>query len=81
MTATMGPTRNLASTDVLKPVWQTYDDDCVRTNDGPGQSYLGGATPHVTRNETVDVAITFVHRTPAENPGQAVPAPTGCALR
>ena len=61
-----------------------YDDNCVRTDHGPGQSYLGGATPHVARNETLevlDVAITFVYRAPAKNPGQAVPAPAGCELR
>lgn len=69
---------------VLSGTLTIYDDNCVRTDYGPGQSYLGGATPHVARNETpeaLDVAITFVYRAPAENPGQAVPAPTGCALR
>ena len=69
---------------VLSGTLTVYDDNCVRTDYGPGQSYLGGATPHVARNETpevLDVAITFVYRAPAENPGQAVPAPTGCDLR
>lgn len=69
---------------VLSGTLTIYDDNCVRTDYGPGQSYLGGATPHVARNETLDVldvAITFVYRAPAENPGQAVPAPTGCELR
>ena len=60
----------------------TRTENLVRTDYGPGQSYLGGATPHVARNEGLeDVAITFVYRAPAENPGQAVPAPTRCELR
>lgn len=69
---------------VLSGTLTIYDDNCVRTDYGPGQSYLGGATPHVARNETlevVDVAITFIYRAPPENPGQAVPLPTGCELR
>ena len=69
---------------VLSGTLTIYDDNCVRTDYGPGQSYLGGATPHVARNEALevlDVAITFVYRAPAENPGRAVPAPTGCELR
>lgn len=69
---------------VLSGTLTIYDDNCVRTDYGPGQSYLGGAMPHVARNETLevlDVAITFVYRAPAENPGQAVPAPIGCELR
>ena len=69
---------------VISGTLTIYDDNCVRTDYGPGQSYLGGATPHVARNETLevlDVAITFVYRAPAENPGRAVPAPPGCELR
>ena len=69
---------------VLSGTLTIYDDNCIRTDYGPGQSYLGGETPHVARNEmleVLDVAITFVYRAPAESPGQAVPAPTGCELR
>ena len=50
---------------VLSGTLTIYDENCVRTDYGPGQTYLGGATPHVARNETLDVldvAITFVYR-------------------
>ena len=69
---------------VLRGTLTIYDGNCGRTEYGPGQTYLGGATPHVARNETpdvLDVAVTFVYRPPAENHGQAVPAPTACELR
>ena len=69
---------------VLSGTLTIYDEHCGRTEYGPGQTYLGGTTPHVARNETLEVlnvAITFVYRPPAENHGQAVPAPTGCELR
>ena len=69
---------------VLSGTLTIYDEHCRRTEYGPDQTYLGGTTAHVARNETLevlDVAITFVYRPPAENAGQAVPAPTGCELR
>ena len=69
---------------VLSGALTIYDETCGRTEYGPGQTYLGGTTPHVARNETLevlDVAITFVYRPPAENHGLAVPAPIGCELR
>lgn len=69
---------------VLSGTLTIYDESCGRTEYGPGQSYLGGATPHVARNEApvvLDVAITFVYGPPADSPGRAVPAPSGCDLR
>lgn len=69
---------------VLSGTLTIFDDHCGRTEYGQGQTYLGGTTPHLARNETLevlDVAITFVYRPLAENHGQAVPAPTGCELR
>ena len=69
---------------VLSGTLTIYDENCGRTDHGPGQTYLGGATPHVARNETpdvVDVAITFVYRPSREDDGQVVPAPAGCEIR
>ena len=69
---------------VLSGTLTIYDENCGRTDYGPGQMYLGGATPHVARNETpdvLDVAITFVYRPSREDNGQAVPAPAGCEIQ
>lgn len=69
---------------VLSGTLTVYDEKCGRTEYAPGQRYLGGATPHVARNETpdvVDVVITFVYRPSREDDGHAVPAPAGCEIR
>jgi quercetin dioxygenase-like cupin family protein len=69
---------------VLGGTLTVYDENCRRTEYGPGQTYLGGGTPHVARNESpevLDVAITFVYSPATEDHGQAVPPPAGCELR
>ncbi|MDQ3980946.1 MAG: hypothetical protein M3314_15600 [Actinomycetota bacterium] len=73
----------LHSVVVLSGTLTIYDENCVRTEYGPGHTYLGGSAPHVARNEAsdvLDVAITFVYRSTSEH-GSAVAAPGGCDLR
>lgn len=68
---------------VLSGTLTIYDEQCVSTEYGPGQTYLGGSQPHLAHNESpdaLDVAITFVYRT-APDQGTSVPAPAGCDLR
>lgn len=69
---------------VLSGTLSVYDENCLRTEYAAGQTYLGGAAPHVARNEALDildVAITFVYSPAAVDHGSAVPAPAGCDLR
>ena len=81
---TMTPRARAMAPCMLSGTLAIYDENCGRTEYGPGQTYLGGATPHLARNEMPDVlhvAVTFVYRPPADTHGRAVPAPIGCQLR
>ncbi len=74
----------LHSVVVLSGTLTVYDENCVRSEYGPGQTYLGGSTPHIARNEAsavVDVAITFVYRSTGEGHGTAALPPPGCELQ
>jgi len=69
---------------VLSGTLTIYDEHCVRTNYGPGDTYLGGNKPHLARNEgtaDLDVAITYVFSSTSETPGTPVAAPDGCDAR
>lgn len=67
---------------VLGGTLTVYDEACQRRDYGPGTSYLGGALPHLARNEARDelrVAITSVYRQSSSGEhGTTVSAPTGC---
>jgi hypothetical protein len=68
---------------VLSGSLTVYDEHCVGTEYGRGQTYLGGSTPHVALDESsdaLDVAISFVHCSGGGDHGSAVPAPPGCNL-
>lgn len=69
---------------VLSGVMTVYDENCVRTEYGAGQTYLGGSKPHLVRNEApdaLDIAITFVYRSARDDHGRTVPGPSSCELR
>ena len=69
---------------VVRGTLTVYDQTCARAQYGPGQTYLGGAAPHVARNETteaLDVAITYVYRPTRDDHGSTVTPPPGCDLR
>jgi quercetin dioxygenase-like cupin family protein len=74
----------LHSVVVLSGTLTVYDENCVRIEYGPGQTYLGGSTRHVARNEgldDVDVATTYVHRSATQDHGRTVSPPAGCELQ
>lgn len=69
---------------VLKGALTVYDEHCARSEFQPGQTYLGGAAPHLARNETadvLDVAITYVYRPVSGDHGAKVAPPLGCEIR
>lgn len=69
---------------VLSGTLTIYDEHCVRTDYGPGETYLGGNAPHLARNERADdlnVAITYVYSATSGAPGTPVAAPAGCDVR
>jgi len=69
---------------VLSGTLTIYDEHCVRTDYGPGETYLGGNAPHLARNETtaeLDVVTTYVYRATSEDHGAPVAAPAGCDVR
>lgn len=69
---------------VLSGTLTVYDERCVRTEYGSGQTYLGGSEAHLARNESpdpLDVAITFVYRPSAVDHGTPVAAPGQFNLR
>lgn len=69
---------------VLRGTLTIYDEYCVRTDYGPGETYLGGNAPHLARNDGVDeldVAITYVYRVDSPDHGTPVTAPQGCDVR
>lgn len=67
---------------VLAGTLTIYDESCRRQEYGPGEMYLGGASPHLARNETaepLDLAVTSVFAiTSVTGPGTPTPPPTGC---
>jgi len=70
------------SVTVLTGTLTIYDEHCVRTDYGPGETYLGGNAPHLARNEgatDLDVAVTYVYT--STRPGTPVAAPAGCDVR
>ena len=69
---------------VLSGTLTIYDERCVRTDYGPGETYLGGNAPHLARNERADdlnVAITYVYSPTSGAPDTPVAAPAGCDVR
>lgn len=69
---------------VLAGTLTMYDEHCVRTDYGPGETYLGGNAPHLARNEGTDdvsAAVTYVYRVPGEGHGSAVADPADCDVR
>lgn len=69
---------------VLSGTLTIYDEHCVRTDYGPGDTYLGGNAPHLARNngvDQVDVAITYVYQARSPDHGTPVAAPEGCDVR
>jgi quercetin dioxygenase-like cupin family protein len=74
----------LHSVVVLGGTLTVYDESCAPTTFGAGETYLGGSTPHLARNETgdvLDVAITYIYEGAASGDyGHRVPPPKGCEL-
>jgi quercetin dioxygenase-like cupin family protein len=69
---------------VLSGTLTIYDEHCVRTDYGPGETYLGGNAPHLARNEGADdvnVAITYVYSSTSPTAGTPVAAPVACDVR
>lgn len=67
---------------VLSGTLTIYDENCMRTDYGPGDTYLGGNAPHLAHNEgtdDLDVAVTYVYTSTV--PGTPVSAPAGCGVR
>ena len=67
---------------VLSGTLTIYDERCVRTDYGPGETYLGGNAPHLARNEgtdDLDVAVTYIYT--SKSRGTPVAAPAGCDVR
>ena len=74
----------LHSVVVLHGTLTVYDETCVRTDYGAGQTYLGGSAPHLARNEASDeleVAITSIYQPTSQDHGSVVASPAGCDLR
>lgn len=70
---------------VLAGSLTVYGPDCQAHRYGAGESYVGGLTAHLARNETdepVRMAVTYVFPAGTAMDGFNIPAPPpgGCAL-
>ena len=74
--------RGVHAVVVLAGTLTIYDADCDRQDYEVGQTYLGGAEPHLARNEssqTLEFVSTHVSaRAFAPDDGLSVAAPPGC---
>ena len=74
----------LHSVVVLSGVLTVYDESCGPSEFRSGETYLGGSTHHLARNEgaeVLDVAITYIYQSTGEDHGSSVSPPAGCGLR
>jgi len=68
---------------VLSGSLTVYDAACQAHTYGPGDSYVGGQSPHVARNETdapLEMVVTAIEVTGPAGPGSHLPAPAGCPV-
>lgn len=68
---------------VLSGALTVYDEACRPHVYGPGESYVGGQTAHVVRNETdapTELIVTAIELSGPAGPGSHLPAPAGCPV-
>jgi quercetin dioxygenase-like cupin family protein len=68
---------------VLSGTLTVYDEACRPRLYGPGESYIGGQSPHMVRNETdadVEMIVTGIEVTGPAGAGSHLPAPAGCPV-
>lgn len=73
----------LHSVVVLSGTLTVYDDNCQRHQYVAGETYLGGRTAHLARNEgtePAELSVTYVYQSHAD-PGVPVSIPFGCEGR
>lgn len=67
---------------VLSGTLTVYDDQCQVATFGPGNPYIGGRQLHLARNESdraVEMVVTYISPTRAEQSTRPGRAPAGCA--
>ncbi len=68
---------------VLSGTLTVYDEACRARLYGTGESYVGGQSPHMVRNETdadVEMIVTGIEVTGPAGAGSHLPAPAGCPV-